>query len=888
MSDMPDFDNMSPEELMEWMESLAKRQGADEGFTTSASMTVAEVNEDDERLAGMGEYKPYGMSDDDWAKMQEREAAQKAAKLAAKPQASPEPEPVAEVEPEPVAAVADETPDFDNMSPEELMEWMESLAKRQGADEGFTTSASMTVAEVNEDDERLAGMGEYKPYGMSDDDWAKMQEREAAQKAAKLAAKQSEPVVEDEDDEYDDYEAYDDEDDDYIYEDDEEYADLDDDFFDVPEDSEEMIAAMLGVDDGDSEEVLPSFDDILPAASIEEDESPMDWLAGLSAGDNDDVPSLDFGDMGALGDLAGLSEAEEVSDPMAWLAGLSGDNDAPDLSALMGESSDDNEGSLEWMESLAAEEGAQSEELATSASLDIPMPDSIIDDGPGYEDFSFEEATGMVQDVDEVPVRASADDLVLDDPESWLDDLASGVGNEIPDSLFEGGNEIGDDFFDDLDDDDFILDDDEEDVVEFESLADNVKAQMDSGRLGDSPDDIDKFFASAFAKAATRNDVPDYLDSDDDEDEDVGEVEMPVAAEIPDWLQESMTAMPVDDADDDDEIDFSVGKKATAEMMVADLGLDDEIIEAEIPDWLQGGISEDTGIIENDIFAEIDITETQDTWVEAFSKDDSQELEQWYNDAVSNLDGDTEPATAIVTEDVSLQAADLPIESKLDEGSAQTVPAWFDSSSGQSVEVEAVQGDMDWLGEDFEDEDFVATSEADVDMPDWLQDTVDDSVTADADLPDWLAGETDISADEIPDWLRETMEEEESVPDIVSGSFLDDIVTTPEPSVPLPVPVAQSPAPVPVAADSVDAVAYLRSAKDKISANDIDGAMLDYEQIIRANKALGQVEKELQRLSEDKSYKRNPAVNRVLGDVLMRQGKLQEALDTYRKALNML
>jgi len=44
---------------------------------------------------------------------------------------------------------ADNTPDFDKMSPEEIMAWMESLAKRQGANEGFTTAADMDVPEVD-------------------------------------------------------------------------------------------------------------------------------------------------------------------------------------------------------------------------------------------------------------------------------------------------------------------------------------------------------------------------------------------------------------------------------------------------------------------------------------------------------------------------------------------------------------------------------------------------------------------------------------------------------------------------------------------------------------------------------------------------------------------
>ena len=44
---------------------------------------------------------------------------------------------------------SDNTPNFDNMTPEEIMAWMESLAKRQGADEGFTTAADVDVPEID-------------------------------------------------------------------------------------------------------------------------------------------------------------------------------------------------------------------------------------------------------------------------------------------------------------------------------------------------------------------------------------------------------------------------------------------------------------------------------------------------------------------------------------------------------------------------------------------------------------------------------------------------------------------------------------------------------------------------------------------------------------------
>ena len=82
-SDMPDFDNMSPEEMMRWMESLAKRQGATEGFTTDADMEVGEVRDDDERLAGQGEYIPHGWSKEKWEAHLAKEEEEKQRKAAA-------------------------------------------------------------------------------------------------------------------------------------------------------------------------------------------------------------------------------------------------------------------------------------------------------------------------------------------------------------------------------------------------------------------------------------------------------------------------------------------------------------------------------------------------------------------------------------------------------------------------------------------------------------------------------------------------------------------------------------------------------------------------------------------------------------------------------------
>jgi hypothetical protein len=223
-------------------------------------------------------------------------------------------------------------------------------------------------------------------------------------------------------------------------------------------------------------------------------------------------------------------------------------------------------------------------------------------------------------------------------------------------------------------------------------------------------------------------------------------------------------------------------KTDTAEMMLKNLGLDDQVDEPDgLPDWLSD-TDEDTGDIAVDIFAasaaddkgtkEVDIKDTSDSWVQAFQQEASGELEEWYEDSVAQIDGDEVPAAlsqtaprptpdpVAATVAGGLQSADLPIETTLPQGQAMAVPDWLSdeepepvpattathiSSEMPSIEAMAVE-DMDWLSTD--ESEFIEG-----DMPDWLKEQVDDSVTAGEQLPDWLAdGELNIeSVEEIPD-----------------------------------------------------------------------------------------------------------------------------------------
>ena len=82
--------------------------------------------------------------------------------------------------------------------------------------------------------------------------------------------------------------------------------------------------------------------------------------------------------------------------------------------------------------------------------------------------------------------------------------------------------------------------------------------------------------------------------------------------------------------------------------------------------------------------------------------------------------------------------------------------------------------------------------------------------------------------------------------------------------------------------------AGFNSARGKVAEGKVDEALNDYETLLRANIGLDLVVSDMQWLINQAQYQDNPAVHRVLGDALMRQGQLQQALDVYRHALKLL
>ncbi len=885
---MPDFDSMTPEELMAWMETLAERQGAVEGFTTEKRVDIAEVDPDSAADTGPG-YIPYGMSEEEWAKRSAKEDEERAQRIEERrkareasqqpPAQQPAPAPAPEPEPAAPAASGGGEPDFDNMTPEELMAWMETLAERQGAVEGFTTEKRVDIAEVDPDSAADTGPG-YIPYGMSEEEWAKRSAKEDEERAQRIEewrktreASQQPPAQQPAPAPPSPIE---------------EMPELDD-----LEDSEEIEPAASLEDFA-----LPDFDDVSMDESTDVSEAAepagLDWLENLAAEQGGDFGEMDLSGLGdelANLDLSGLEDEDavtEASDPMEWLNEMSGEDQPTfDLGEIEAEqppfaaqqpAADEDVDPIEWLESLAArqENPPDTEEFMTSADLDIPIPDEIEEaEAPGYEDYAFEDTDAMASvpmpDFDDIDAldQVSHDDP--DDPVAWLDSLASQQGNQAQD-------------------DSAPAPDDEADTDEVEETDADVLEKLNQG-ISD-PNDMENWMSALLEKGASRTDVPDYIEEEEEDEA--------IQAQIPDWLLEQVGAPPemegqspaVSEEDDEDMADLPDGLD----------DIDAPIDETEIPDWLQEDVV-DTSEMEN-IFeeqpqapadetpaasveapaAELDV-DTDDPWVQAFEEERTQSgVPDWYKERLANAETQENPT-------VELAEASFDEETRLPAGQLEAVPDWL-GGSGEAPptpepaeEAELVPADTSWLQGMIEEDDQID----DDDMPDWLRESasgeenVEPAVAAVTEGTSWLES-ADIETNEnIPDWLLETVDDDSQQVVVTPDA---EPQAPPQPEKAEMVPAATSPAP-PVPVD-IDVEQTLQSARQKIEANEVESGLHDYEAIVRVNAQLDVVVNDLSTLVNKPQFKQSATAHRVLGDGLMRQGKLQDALDTYRKALNLL
>ncbi len=538
---------------------------------------------------------------------------------------------------------------------------------------------------------------------------------------------------------------------------------------------------------------------------------------------------------------------------------------------------------LAWLESLARRQGARAEELITAADLDIPEPVDAVIDEPGYVDYSpFAEAVPereereaaaeaapqavVPEEVGEVP---SAGDTL-----AWLEGLAAEQG-AMPQPLAGADPLAG-------------LSDEEIERLAAEGRLSRKQQQAWLDRQAES---LVRHRAEAEAAAAAEE-----------------ALEPAEPGELPDWLQEAIPPEAV-----------SAAEPAP---------LVEQIVEppepSDLPDWLREEEPEE----ELDFLEFLEGEEAAgEEEVEALPEEMT--LEAMYED----------PWAAALDEEYVTQ--------KL--GKAQEEPDWYRSAlEAATAEAEEQEVTAEQAGEsEAAPEEELALPEP-AELPPWLleaapateEEGLFDAVAGGEGVPDWLAEtapeQPALAGDlegEMPDWLLEPIqaEEEAELPDWLAEVAPEQPAEAAAPPAPRPEPAAQAPVPPPPVEPAPERPAVPKAApapaprleptpvrisvalpqgeayapyREKLTQNPDDhptrlelaralkgedavaACLGQYQALVSAEALLSEVEADLRALVAQ--HPGLPQARRVLGDALMRQGRLQDALDTYRAALEQL
>jgi len=337
-------------------------------------------------------------------------------------------------------------------------------------------------------------------------------------------------------------------------------------------------------------------------------------------------------------------------------------------------------------------------------------------------------------------------------------------------------------------------------------------------------------------------------------------------AELPDWLVAEIGTAPSAPPEADDRPSLESILPALDEVAMS--ASDDET-----PDWLRDVPSSQEDIDFGDILGEpaaeepILITSevtAGDTWAEAFDLEHREgqgnidNPPAWYEHNLS----DSQRIAAVsrlergeIVGAIELSDEPLPEEPLLPSGLPEQVPAWLTLPDAEASHVAAA---TEPANEVLETE---AVAMADDDMPDWLRASVDQP-SADAE-PSWWQGDPSVET------LVSPVARTEPEPAPVPVQMVDRRVSTALPR-----------------RTAFSGVPSLEHARDVQKRGAIAESLLEYEALILQQTNLDETVSDLQSLAS--LHRDNPTVHRLLGDGLVRQGKLQQALDTYREALNKL
>jgi hypothetical protein len=571
----------------------------------------------------------------------------------------------------------------------------------------------------------------------------------------------------------------------------------------------------------------------------------------------------------------------------------------------------------DWLRDVEEESSfeASLEEPATVFADDADLPDWLRD---VEEESSFEtslttsdqtspaealfDSVGSSMDSvygDEVSETAGDKIIVEDDLPDWLRDVEEEASVEPAGGLSAPSSDrkVSDIGTFDVEGDKIVVEDDLPDwlrEVEAETLFEDVAET--SANVGDL-DLIDE------------DDLPDWLrDAQEESALEAPASPRPASAkldeeDLPDWLKEAQEEVT--------ELD-SVPAGAMAEDTSAILSADDGLIEEEdLPDWLKE-------VQEDEPFDSVEISEA-DKVTEA-------DLPDWFGDV-----SDEASAPPPVGAPASFEPPESMPEAEALIG--EDLPDWLQEFEDETEETAI--GSLDIRAEVAAVEPAMAEEISDEDLPDWLrgvEEEISEVISQEESLPspkaepiptpvaevetistiieaapeeaEVIGQEAAIEPEpepvatppipapvpaltsEIPDWLkklRETQDEPtlQPVPVITPG-------LTPQPMASVqpvvgvvsePATTAQSNLP----ADADKRLALARSVREK---GEWDKSLPIYESLIASGAHLDTIIEDMRQSSQ--LYPTNYMLYQIMGDALMKDGRLQNALEAYRQALEVL
>ncbi len=668
--------------------------------------------------------------------------------------------------------------------------------------------------------------------------------------------------------------------------------------------------------------VAPSGISWLDELTVEEEDDPSlhsgvtDWLTTKEQEEEEDfaeaVPASDIPDwLKDLGqELPETSDSTLTEEPAPSAGSLETSFDIGDLGKDAGSYGEDfglEDDAMAWLESLAAKQGAKEEEL-------LIKPENRQDTNiPSW----------LAEITDEEPAEEPLEAVEQADVPDWL----RGMGDE-PEPVAQTPVAIPDlDFGDDL-----KIEEEEEVPTFFEDLdmpvAEETSTQPAPPSLEDDEDAAMAWLEALATKHGAKEeelltapadrseDVPEWLQGilgeDTTPEEELG---TPVAEnDFADLFGEEETLEPTEtdqafafdlDAEPVSALDEELPptEAAAPQTTVDDAALDEDAALA----WLES-LAMKHGVKEEELLTAVESRpdETPD-WVNVvaeearaeearaeelanlvspepagdeldFLSDLAQEAEG--TDEVDWLAEEIEPAEASAHEDAAW-LADLHEEEEVALlEPADDVPEWLTSSAADWISATAATSAVE-----------TPAQEEETEVPSWLleepvpaEEPVEEPAAEKAEIPSWLLEEDKI--DETPLPIFKVDQQEVSVPAIVYNPEPEpEPVWEPEPE---PEPAGEpEPEPVFEAPAALETGEVLTQARSTLSTGDVAVAAQYYEKLIRNNQ---NVDEAIHDITEalNTRYPVDIGLWQTLGDAFVKKNKLQDALDSYTKAEELL